>query len=413
MRPTKSRLFRTTFCSLVAVAWILAPPACGAPRYKVLHAFGAGTDGGGLYSGLAFDSKGNLFGTTSGGGNYGYGTVYELTPHANGKWTEKLLRSFRNNDPDGDEPQGGLIFDPAGIFYGTTCCGGGRGTYGTVFKLEPRPNGTWVETVLHRFGPHDEAGAPNASLVMDEAGNLFGGAGPVYELSPNSRGWKETILHKFPAFKGDGLGASAVILDPSRKIYGTSEYGGSQVCPLGCGTVYELERLASGKWKEHILHTFAAFPHDGETPIGALVMDKAGNLYGTAGQGGAYTCFVGCGTVFKVSRGADGRWKETILYDFRDGASGNGPAAGSVRDGKGNLYGTTIYGGSPQCGCGVVYKLSPTASGKWKYTVLHTFTGNDGAQPEANLIFDRKGNLYGTTVTGGAGGAGVAFELTP
>jgi uncharacterized repeat protein (TIGR03803 family) len=112
-------------------------------------------------------------------------------------------------------------------------------------------------------------------------------------------------------------------------------------------------------------------------------------------------------------RQADGRWKETVLYNFKGGASGYGPGAGVVRDNAGNLYGTTVYGGSSQCDCGVVFELSPRKSGRWEYTVLHTFIGSDGAQPDANLILDDKGNLYGTAATGGAGGYGVAFELTP
>jgi uncharacterized repeat protein (TIGR03803 family) len=176
------------------------------------------------------------------------------------------------------------------------------------------------------------------------------------------------------------------------------------------GVVYELSPRTDGGWKKRILHDFCfkGPPNcqDGHTPgVGALTMDSSGNVYGTTAGGGC------CGgTVFRLTRQADGRWKETVLYDFRGGASGFEPGAGVVLDKAGNLYGTTIYGGS--C-CGVVFKLSPKENGKWKYTVLHTFTGYDGAQPDANLIRDDNGNLYGTTATGGAGGAGVAFELTP
>jgi len=137
-----------------------------------------------------------------------------------------------------------------------------------------------------------------------------------------------------------------------------------------------------------------------------LVLDSEGRLYGTTDVGGA----TGNGTIYRLTPQSGGRWKETILYSFKGGAGGQEPSAGVVMDQAGNLYGTTIGGG---CGCGVVYKLAPQAGGKWKYTLLHTFVGSDGAQPDANLILDGKGNLYGTTATGGAGGAGVAFELTP
>jgi uncharacterized repeat protein (TIGR03803 family) len=117
--------------------------------------------------------------------------------------------------------------------------------------------------------------------------------------------------------------------------------------------------------------------------------------------------------VYRLAQQANGTWKETILYDFQQGATGYGPGGGVARDNAGNLYGTTIYGGSPQCGCGVVYKLAPNKHGQWKYTVLHTFRGSDGAQPDANLILDEKGNLYGTAATAGPYGAGVVFEVTP
>jgi uncharacterized repeat protein (TIGR03803 family) len=171
---------------------------------------------------------------------------------------------------------------------------------------------------------------------------------------------------------------------------------------------------SSSGWKEQVLHSFPAFPKDGQVPgVGALVFDASGNLYGTTSEGGANTCFAGCGTIFRLTQETDGRWKETILYNFKNGASGFSPGAGVVLDQAGNLYGATTYGGTSSRGCGVVYKLAPGANGNWTYTVLHRFTGSDGAQPDANLILDSKGNLYGTTATGGANGGGVVFELTP
>jgi len=138
-------------------------------------------------------------------------------------------------------------------------------------------------------------------------------------------------------------------------------------------------------------------------------MDSSGSLYGTTSGGGAFTSQCSCGTVFKITPGSNGKWKETILHSFTLGAGGEGPSAGVVMDNAGNLYGTTSAGGS-SCGCGLIYKLAPGSNGKWTYTVLHRFTGADGAGPNANLILDSNGNLYGTTTTGGAG---VAFELTP
>jgi uncharacterized repeat protein (TIGR03803 family) len=243
---------------------------------------------------------------------------------------------------------------------------------------------------------------------MDNADNLFGTASVAFELSPGADGWKETVVHLFTGQHGDGEGAYAgLIRDAAGNLYGQTEMGGSSRCGGGCGTVYQLSPTSDGKWKEHILHTFQA-RWDGSSPVGALLLDSAGNLYGTAGGGKS-----GHGVVFRLSLGTDGRWRETVVYNIAGGADGDGPGGGVVMDKAGNLYGTTVAGGDPNCDCGVVYKLEPQAGGKWKYTVLHSFAGYDGAQPAANVILDSKGNLYGTTITGGAGGAGVAFELTP
>jgi uncharacterized repeat protein (TIGR03803 family) len=318
-----------------------------------------------------------------------------------------VLRSFKNNDPDGDEINGTLTVDAAGNLYGATTFGGGPHTYGTVFEMTRGSNG-WKFSVLHRFGHNDKAGGPFGGVIMDGAGNLYGVEGCAFELSLEAGGkWKEHILHCFPAFNGDGWGGlDRPILDAAGNLYGETAMGGtSTLCGGGCGTVYELQPI-SGGWKEHILHDFGTGGDEMGFPGGALLLDNAGNLYGTAG-GGIHAH----GAVYRLARQWNGHWNATILHSFTGGAGGDGPG-GVVMDKTGNLYGTTIAGGTG-CDCGVVYKLAPQANSKWKYTVLHRFTGTDGAQPGANLILDNKGNLYGTTVTGGAGGYGVAFELTP
>jgi uncharacterized repeat protein (TIGR03803 family) len=383
--------------------------AWAAPKYEVLHAFGVGKDGAGLYGGLALDTSGNLYGTTSGGGAYGYGTVFELTPHANGRWVEVLLRSFKKNDPHGSEPQSTPTVDSSGNLYGTTIFGGAHG-YGTVFELSPG-TGNWKETILHSFGFNKRGCCPWAGVTMDGAARLYGTASVAFELSPGSDGWKEIVLHTFGDEGNDGYDPYAgLILDAAGNLYGTTQHGGgSKNCDGGCGTVFELSPTSGGKWKEHILHRFGS-SGDGAFPgVGALVLDSAGNVYGTTQIGGP----AGYGTVFKLARTANGGWEETILHSFADDSNGGYVAAGVVFDPAGNLYGTTGGGGDPNCGCGVVYELSPGSDGKWTYKLLHTFIGSDGAGPGANLILDDKGNLYGTTVTGGAGGYGVAFELTP
>jgi uncharacterized repeat protein (TIGR03803 family) len=245
---------------------------------------------------------------------------------------------------------------------------------------------------------------------MDAAGNLYGAGGCAFGLSPESGGrWKEHILHCYPAFKGDGWGAlTRPTPNGSGDLYGETAMGGtSTLCGGGCGTIYELQHT-SGGWQEHILHDFGTGGDDMAFPEGSLFLDETGSLYGTAG-GGIY----GHGAVYRLTLESNGHWKETILHSFTGRASGDGPGGGVAMDKMGNLYGATIAGGTSSCSCGVVYKLTPGLQGAWKYTVLHRFTGFDGAQPDANLILDSKGNLYGTTITGGSNGGGVVFEITP
>jgi uncharacterized repeat protein (TIGR03803 family) len=378
----------------------------------VLHAFTGGNDGGSLWGSLLLDGRGNVYGTTNYGGAHGGGTVFELVSRANGTWTLALLYNFcsQTGCQDGNASTAGLIFDTAGNLYGTTGLGGAY-EYGTVFELTSQSGRAWEQTVLHSFDKQDGVTTPYAGVVMDPSGNLFGtGAGWAYELSPGSNGWTLTGLHSFTGENGDGSAPIAgVLLDPAGNLYGTTEHGGgSKSCGGGCGTVYQLHPIPDGSWKEHILHRFQA-RWDGAFPgVGALVLDRVGNLYGTADGGNSRY-----GVIFRLSPGADGRWRETVLYNIPGGTGGESPGAGVVRDKAGNLFGTTIAGGDPKCGCGLIFKLAPQANGKWKYIVLHRFTGYDGAQPDANLVIDSKGNLYGTTAIGGAGGYGVAFELTP
>jgi uncharacterized repeat protein (TIGR03803 family) len=392
--------------SAVAAVLMTACAAWAAPKYKALHAFGNGQDGAGTWGSLLRDSQGNLYGTTGGGGLYGYGTAFELTPQSGGKWSESILHNFDRNGHDGYGSTANLIFGGGGSLYGTTTYGGDYG-YGTVFELTPGSGG-WSETVLFSFDATN-GGGPYGGVAIGPDGNLYGTAGIAFELTRTSGEWTESVLHRFSGKHGDGNGPFAgLILDGHGNLYGTTRNGGKKCSgDSSCGTVYELSPLAGGGWEEAVLFRFDSY--DGAWPgLGTLAMDGSGNLYGTTVNGGC------CGgTVFRLTPQADGRWKETVLHDFEQGASGFEPGAGVVRNKAGNLYGTTIYGGSPNCDCGVVYKLSPKKNGKWKYTVLHTFVGSDGAQPDANLILDDKGNLYGTAATGGQYGAGVVFEVTP
>lgn len=192
--------------------------------------------------------------------------------------------------------------------------------------------------------------------------------------------------------------------DRAGNIFGTTYEGGSQLS----GDVFEIER-ANGKWNEHVLYTFQGIAfgrsQDGTNPTAGVVFDKAGNLYGTTFYGGPK----GVGTVYKLIRQSDGSWKEHLIYIFQDGTDGGHPNGGLVIDAAGNLYGTTAGHST----LGSVFKLSPSGSGKWTFSVLHDFTGPDGALPQCTLVMDSAGNLYGTTAFGGETGNGVVFEVTP
>jgi uncharacterized repeat protein (TIGR03803 family) len=278
----------------------------------------------------------------------------------------------------------------------------------TAFELSLEA-GKWSFKVIS-----DNAGG--SSLTIDGAGNLYGAGGSVWELVRDS-GWKVKEFHIFCRTNcRDGWEALAPpVFDAAGNLYGTTEFGGNidtQWCPTsgGCGVAYQVESLGGGKWRYRVLHRFAAFAKDGQLPFAGLTVDSKGNLYGTtlyAGKSG--------GTVYELSPQQDGSWKETILYDFPPPATNGGaPVGGVTFDNHGNLYGTASAGGDPACSCGVVFKMTPQANGKWSYTVLHRFKGTDGYGPGYNLIFDSGyKHLYGTTAAGGSGGYGVVYEITP
>jgi uncharacterized repeat protein (TIGR03803 family) len=421
---TRHRLMRHNFLHsalarvlmFLGLVLTLAALASAQSKFKVLHGFDGGDNGGALGSALTLDKAGNLYGTANAPG---HGLLFELTQSAGGGWKEKVLHRFNGNDASG--PNGDLIFDSAGNLYGTSVSGGNG--YGTIFDLTSGRHG-WGLTVLYvfcsQYGCPD--GAPPADgVVRDQAGNLYGttvGGGPYYggvafELSPSASGWSYTDLHDFD---GDGQTHDGgnpyarLTWDAAGNLYGTTERGGR----IGYGTVFELE--AGNGWKEKILHSFrGSTGGDGQRPIHDVIFDSSGNLYGTTLDGGHFTCDgAGCGTVFRLTPGPGGQWKETILYEFPNPVDGANPTSRVVFDKAGNIYGTAGGGiGSCGGGCGVVYKLAPQANGKWKYSVLHKFNFSDGGYPGGGLIFDKKGNLYGTASIGGPGGAGVVFEITP
>lgn len=353
------------------VVFKLSPSSNGKWKETVLHTFSGGKDGAFPSAGLTFDSAGNLYGTTELGGNTsaplcqesGCGVVFKLTPDSSGHWKESVLHSFNGND--GDAPFAGVIFDASGNLYGTTVGGGDTQGHGVVFQLTPTANGKWKETVLHRFTGGKDGALPFAGVIFDKNGNL----------------------------------------------YGTADSGGdlSNCLGSGCGVVFRLTPGSRGKWKENVLHAFAG-GKDGATPFD-LVLDSAGNLYSTTNSGGK----LGNGTAFQLSPSTGGGWKKTTLHNFGGSGDGGGPGAGLILDAAGNLYGTTIFGGqSCGSGCGIVFELTPTSNDHWKERILYSFRGgDDGGAPSADLTIDSGGNLYGTTPGGGAHNAGVVFEVSP
>jgi len=320
----------------------LSPNGNGGWNERVLYSFTGGADGGYPYSNLIFDSEGDLYGTTIFAGANGYGVVFELSP-VGASWTETVLHTFANS-PDGANPWSGLIFDPAGNLYGTTWDGGSNGS-GTVFELSPS-GGSWAEQVIYEQGG-------NAGLTMNAAGDILGASVyTVFELSPNGNGgWNPTVLHTFCSGK-DGCGALGTpVFDQAGNLYGTTEYGGGK----NDGTVYKLSPRTKGKkkgeWREKILRSFNG--KNGAGPMAGIVFDAAGNIYGTTVAGG----WRDYGLVYElVAPVGKGSYKERLFWRFNF-TDGLGPLGSLIWDSAGNLYGTTNYGGEAELG--VVFELTP------------------------------------------------------
>jgi uncharacterized repeat protein (TIGR03803 family) len=345
--------------------------------------------------------------------------IFTVTLFVTSTWaaTETVLHSVNPKFTDGADPYAGLIFDAAGHLYGTTAEGGTYGR-GTVFELTPQAGGDWVEQVLYNFENNGIDGSgPIGSLIFDAAGNLygttiFGGTsnwGTVFELTPKAGGdWRERVLHNFKHRSHGVYPAAGLIFDAAGNLYGTTEEGGT----YGRGTVFELTAQAGGGWTERVLHDFNKNGTDGvDLDNGSLIFDGAGNLYGTTLHGGTY----GRGTVFELTPQAGGGWREQVLLSFSGRQKGGAVLhCALIFDGAGNLYGTTFYGGTQDAG--TVFELTPQAGGGWTEQVLYSFDYDDKSQsvPQpSGLVLDAAGNLYGITAYGGAQGAGTVFELTP
>lgn len=384
-------------------------------KEKVLHAFTGGSDGG-QPDALVRDAEGNLYGATAFGGNIsgncgqlnGCGVVFEFS--ASGKF--EVLHTFDYSD--GAVPND-LIYDGSGSLYGTAAGGNSAcqdGGCGVIFKLTTAGD----FSLLYEFKGLSDGSNPNG-LTMGGNRNLYGTTsantssyqeyGEVFELTTSGQ---FDVLYSFNGITG-GNDPTGVIQDSEGNLYGTTVGGGDTSCVLqkesGCGLVYKLD--TSGK--ETVLYSFKG-KSDGAFPASPLVMDKAGNLYGTAPLGGyeKRNCHlpdspVGCGTVFKIDTA--GTFSALVKFDSADG-NYPGPL---TEDTYGTVFGATALGGRGCCeGGGVVYKLA--ASGK-ESVMYENFAGKSDGQWPIKVVADGRGNLYGATVFGGASNRGVLFELTP
>jgi uncharacterized repeat protein (TIGR03803 family) len=382
-----------------------------AQSFTELYAFNSSgnlSDGGSPEAGVTRDTEGNLYGTTFFGGTgtgcdiyfAGCGTVFKVDTSG----TETVLHSF-GGAHDGWNPTARLILDAAGNLYGTTGYGGAHGR-GTVFKVDKAGN----ETIIHSFAGGTDGDRPNAGLVEDAAGNLYGttqyggrgcdgqGCGTVFRISPDGR---ETVLYRFADFPDGASPLGGVALDSLGNIYGTTWLGGTH----SFGTVFKIDMCGG----EKVLHSFAG-GSDGANPLDAPVLDKAGNMYGTTAAGGASgSTPLGLGTLFKV----DTAGHESILYSFTGGSDGANPYAHLLVDTSGDLYGTASSGGC--CGQGSVFKFSDgSLIPLYGFSTPNSNGENaDGQYPMGGLITDSAGNLYGTTVQAGTNGWGSVFVVQP
>ncbi len=327
---------------------------------------------------------------------------------------ESVLYRFRGGS-NGEFPASGLTIGKNGVLYGTTPSGGAYG-FGTVFELTPSGK-HYIERVVYSFKGGTDGALPWGALLADKNGTLFGttfagggtsNTGTAFELTSSKAGFVESVLYSFQNFS-DGLNPiGGLLADNGGALYGTTEFGGGGTCGAGCGTAFKLTPSGAG-YSEGVLYTFlGAFEglNDGAYPEGALIADRRGALYGTTMAGGSGGCSSGCGTVFQLLPAGSG-YAENVLYQFQGGNDGAVPNAGLVRDKDGALFGTT-WGGFVY---GTVFELAPRET-SYSEAILHVFgSGADGAQPGAGLIIDANGALYGTTYSGGEPNLGTVFKV--
>ena len=361
---------------------------------------------------LETDNAGNIYGTTVLGGEFGGGTVFQLTRTPNG-WVHSVLYSFTGG-ADGGEPYKGVTFDREGNLYGTAVTGGSgncEGGCGVAYKLT-KSGGTWTQTIIHAFTGGNDGSGPGARLTVDQSGNVYGmaptggayGLGTIYKINQGANGdWIFKVIHAFTGGADGGSGSAGRMILRNGRLYGAATTGGT----YGSGTVFEITPRGA-RWDFRTIYSFRGQP-DGSFPYGALLFNSSGPIYGTTYYGGANNI----GAVYELSPRTTGEWNENVIYSFQGGSDGNSPISNLVFGGSSNvnLYGTTSEGG---LGRGTIFKLSPIGGGQWTETVVHLFKGPpDGAFAYNGLVVDRLRNYYGATVHGGDDDDGCVYKFTP
>lgn len=412
----ESRKFAQSASRILGIFIVVATLvyAASASTTKVIYSLGGDEDGEYTDTDLVMDNAGNLYGSSVRGGEFGGGTVFQLSPNGN-SWTHTVLYSFTGG-ADGGEPYKGVTLDAQGNLYGTAVTGGGgscEGGCGVTYKLT-NSGGAWTQKVIHTFTGGLDGSGPGSRVTLDANGNVYGmtptgganGIGVIYQLKPQGGHWKLRVLHAFTGGNDGSSGsAGAMIFDAQGRLYGAATVGGANQQ----GTVFRLTQNQNGGWNFRTLYSFKGQP-DAGFPYGGLLLDAAGNLYGTSYYDGANDF----GSVYQLAPQAGGGWKERVIYSFKGGSDGNGSISNLVDDAAGNLYGTTSEGGAG-CSCGTIFKLVPGANGKWTEVLVHRFQNSpDGGFAYNGMVSDSaKQHFYGATVHGGADGEGAVYEFIP
>ena len=410
----ESKRFLHSVCLAFATslaAGILATSAWASSAPQVIYSFAGENDGEYTDTDLVIDSAGNLYGSSVQGGAFGGGTVFRVSPSGHG-WKHTVLYSFTGG-ADGGEPYKGVTLDSEGNLYGTAVTGGGgscEGGCGVAYKLT-HVGGTWTQSVIHTFTGGNDGSGPGAGLTLDKHGNVYGmtptgGANGLGVIFRlQPQASGEWKIKVLHTFSGDD-GATG---SAGRLVLRSGTlYGAATVGGAnGLGTIFSLKHIP-GQWQFKNLYSFKGQP-DAGFPYGGLTFDAAGNLYGTTYYDGANDF----GSVYQLSPQPDGSWTERVLYSFKGGRDGMGSISNLVFSKKGALYGTTSEGGSG-CSCGTIFKLKADALGNWTEKVVYRFTGVPDAGFAYNgMVGDAAGNLYGATVHGGTNDDGAIYKFTP